>query len=77
MLEAVADVIRRDGWIQGKMHNGNGHCLLGAIDVAYPDPLQMVACRSLVLERIGDYSSITAWNDDPRRTIEEVLSILC
>ena len=75
-LKPVASILRKHGWIQGRMHNSNGYCLLGAIDAAFDNPFQVVAVRSIIRERIGDYSSISAWNDNPHRTIEQVLAIL-
>jgi hypothetical protein len=34
VLEAAADVLAVEGWIQGKLHDQNGYCAIGALNKA-------------------------------------------
>jgi hypothetical protein len=72
-LRAAADVLRRDGWMQGDVINQAGHsCALGALAVVSEDR-EHAAYRAF-----RDYlgGPIGSWNDKPGRTADEVIAAL-
>lgn len=79
----AAELIRQHGWMQGRFGDKrNGYCLQGALNFAYDGrprgcrvPLEVVDLIGVHLppSRWGNY---VAWNDDPSRTIDEVLAVL-
>ena len=77
VIEAVADLIEREGWIQGRAHTVEGYCVAGAIyEVAAADeqlPLRRVICQAIT-SHVG--VAVEAWNDGFHRTKEEVVRTL-
>ena len=49
-------------------------CLLGAIDICYPDEAAGDRIASMLNEAVG--MSIDSWNDAPKRTFDEVRGLL-
>lgn len=71
--ELAAAVIRERGWIQGRVRDDQGRvCLLGGLSVAGASSATFKA----VEVAIGGGRSIASWNDDPDRTVADVLSLL-
>jgi len=78
ILNDAADIIDRDGWVQGELSiPGQGRCTLDAIAASgdgFGDPAVYLAVAALN----GYLGSIrlAAWNDAPGRTHAEVVSAL-
>lgn len=84
VLTKAADLLEKEGWIQGKFTkyaidplSGNeeclGRCAVGAIyDITCVHPLREKA-KAALKQRIY-YSDIPHWNDNTTRTKEEVIS---
>ena len=51
-------------------------CLLGAIDLCYPDPIDRDAARKKIHEAEEGCVQITEWNDDPFRTYDHIKDIV-
>lgn len=82
-LLAARDYIRARGWCQNQYHDTGGRvCALGAIRAvtdSYTDSYNRcdAACNALwqVLKiKLGE-CDIAAWNDEPGRTVENVLAL--
>lgn len=87
VLRAVADEIERVGWCRGHNADETGAvCLDGGLDaVLVGDPLDAADddprygdAFALMLERVQRRggSTVSFWNDDPRRARAEVLEML-
>lgn len=50
-------------------------CIIGAITAVAPNPVARDAAHKLLRRRLGN-QFVSAWNDDPSRTKEEVLELL-
>ena len=76
-LNAAADYIEEHGWCQTVLRDGERVCVIGAIRAVHKgrslEPRDPV--YGLLRERIGP-DNIVAWNDDPGRTVEDVLAAL-
>ena len=79
VLNRAADILERDGWIQGAMYNRNGcRCALGALNSASTEldcgsePV-WDACFLLSADLGYDLPS---WNDEDGRTVDEVTTLL-
>lgn len=71
--ELAAAVIRERGWIQGRVRDAEGRvCLLGGLSTAGASSATFKAVETA----IGAGRSIASWNDSPKRTKDEVLSLL-
>jgi hypothetical protein len=78
VLLAAADLLERDGWCQGTLRDGIGrHCTNGAINavtlVYMGDPF---SGAWKLLYSLLDRTSVTAWNDAPWQTAENVIATL-
>lgn len=84
VLTTAADILERDGWIQGAMYNRDGcHCALGALHAAarqldYDYSPVWDAC-ALIAARVADagYSpwDLPGWNDAEGRTVTDVTTL--
>lgn len=84
LLRKAADEIRRRGWHQGWYGSSAADpmncsvCAAGAIVAAeLGDPYEMFTAdyhkaRGYLWRIVG---GVSVWNDDPRRTVEEVLDV--
>jgi hypothetical protein len=76
VLEKMYDIIEK-GWCQGRFRNQkNEYCLYGAIGASVQSSVfgyerTYWECIERLREVIG--CSLVDWNDDPRRTKEDVL----
>ncbi len=74
----AADLLKRDGWCQGRSEGPNGErCLVAALSVAGWRSTRMAWRR--VFEAIRQEAgapSLTDWNDTPGRTADEVIALL-
>lgn len=75
----AAELIREHGWVQGRFGDKrSGYCLDGALNLAYSGHPRScntpIGVRKLVGGIIG--RNHVRWNDDPLRTVEEVLAVL-
>lgn len=82
-LRSAADYLRTHGWTTGTYGlNGGARCLVGALVGPRLSTARLVEIlpdlRALGLERAAWVSdaAATAWNDEPGRTLEEVLDRL-
>lgn len=76
VLEAGAEYIVEKGWNQGKAYAeglGTAACVVGAMDVVAG--CQWQAAYEYLLGHLGGMS-VTAWNDRPDRTKEEVIETM-
>jgi len=84
VFRKAAEILETDGWTQGNYHASDGHCALGAIEVALVgkghfitddelqrrwDGLGMLFARHLGLP---DFH-VPSWNDAEGRTQEDVI----
>lgn len=72
VFNRAADLLERDGWCQGKYWMDDGRCCLVGAAMrmgATPECWQELSRRTGVLH--PQY-----WNDEPGRTVEEVLAVL-
>lgn len=75
VLDGAADLIERDGWVQGVNHLPTGeHCMNDAIEKVAGKALYWPAKR--YVEAVVGFSATAAWNDVPGRTKAEVVSAL-
>lgn len=86
VLEAAAEYIEQHGWIKYRASNNDGNvCTLGALASvcgwersmnysAVPRLLDYQEAQGLLQNII--HSSIGEWNDEPKRTEQEVLDTL-
>lgn len=86
VFRKAAEVLEQDGWVQGKMHTPDGHCLIGALEMALwgrafdwtidveqrGDMSRLAALFGTFLDR----SSVIKWNDAEGRTKEDVVKAL-
>lgn len=74
----AAELIRRDGWARLRYGaDGRNFCLVGALSWAHCGSVTLPLPRAVVLRvqsLIGE--PLTTWNDDPSRTVEDVLAVL-
>lgn len=80
LLLDTADLLRREGWIQGAFwRDGEGYSLERALglNVAHTeeDWAVYIAAYDRVAERIGT-DNLAAWNDEPGRMKDQVLAVL-
>lgn len=85
VLLDAADVIRKQGWIQGSYHCGSYVCMMGAvcyaiskIAVPYKLPANKIQIFIKAERRLGIFlNEMPAnWNDAPGRTKEQVIAAL-
>lgn len=88
VLDAAIDRLHERGWIQGEQGFKDGpNCLTGAVywgrwDLvgtrAIPKAMDVVnaALERQLRKKEGRYRRLTAWNDEPERTCEDVLLLL-
>jgi hypothetical protein len=76
ILLDAADVIEKDGWIQGRMRDKNGYCIHGAINEVSKNRLYQRALAKLELWRMISGQPIGRWNDADGRTKGQVLFVL-
>lgn len=79
VLNGAADLIERDGWVQGMYRYEHSLCIVGAIDTAAGCfgtnmTVDAMRARSTVADFIE--ANPTAWNDKPGRTKAEVVVAL-
>lgn len=76
VLEQVIEVIERQGWQQGpQVFTASGHCMLTALHEVTKSNWDLFdPAYNALLKASG--GNITAFNDAPGRTVEEVLEAL-
>ena len=76
-LRAARALIAKPGtWIQGRFRNSCGFCSVGALLEAPAAGANEWLRRAVNLHTNDRYGgSIIDWNDDPKRTHEEVLTV--
>ena len=72
-LNATADLLEREGWIQGRIRSNKGFCLVGALNQVAAQNYHLT--RKLIQEKTR-IESLSYWNDRPERTQKEVISKL-
>lgn len=82
VIRKARELIEADGWVQGSFRSEDGYCLGGAIsEAAYrlaPDgEIGITSLKATgVFGRVHGALRVTAWNDDPTRTEQEVIDML-
>jgi hypothetical protein len=91
MLDTAADILERDGWVQGDYHRFEGHCAMGALFRAeLTQEVSAAAAAAYLANRLkkkgqgidcpcGAHDSddiVINWNDLPGRTRQQVLDFL-
>ncbi len=72
VLDDAADLLEREGWIQGAGHGPVGRCAMVAIGrAALADVHSYEVARDVFAEAVG--AGITDWNDAPERNKQQVL----
>ncbi len=82
ILEAAADWLECNGWVQGKYYQGMSSCSVGAIlRVAKVSSMLLNddECPTEISEAISAMQKVAGgpllhWNDQPERTAEEVVA---
>jgi hypothetical protein len=79
-LRAAADLIRREGWTQARFFDERTgcRCIAGALRECTDSTQWMYAVEALA-RQVGVPpwpTSIYNWNDDPDRTVDEVIAAL-
>lgn len=85
-LSKARGLLETKGWVQGTYRDSNGFCLVGAIQEVkdsfyptgiYPHLLQSVLDTGYEIDySIHDDVPLFDWNDEPNRTMEEVLELI-
>ncbi len=75
ILHAAADRIERDGWCQGSFEYAGRVCMVAAICDVAGDAFLRGEGIIYLEDRIGT-QNLMAWNDDPGRTQEQVVTAL-
>jgi hypothetical protein len=74
VLDDAADLLERDGWVQGHLHNQDGYCMEGALAQVCPSThLYGLFWEAMAVLSLHLYSVVDRWNDDPFRTKQQVL----
>jgi hypothetical protein len=80
VLDDAADLLERDGWIQGHETGPGGVCAMTAIAAASVDHIMVgrsiaAATEDALMGAVPGWenASVPAWNDDPGRTKQQVL----
>ena len=80
VLLAAADLIERDGWVQGITRCHAGRCMIGAVSDAAPARFDLWPAIERINETLGrpfaDPATVAYWNDAPGRTRDEVVALL-
>jgi hypothetical protein len=82
VLSDAIGLVAREGWTQGRYRDGEGFCLVGALEAAAGEAGFVVMqtakfCIELTLmAATGRPEGAVRWNDDLRRTKAEVLGLL-
>lgn len=77
ILISAAQILCRDGWIQGEYRKGNeGYDLMRAVRVAGGGRQTETALAFIKLTDLIGTWRIPEWNDDPLRTFSEVIGVL-
>jgi hypothetical protein len=73
VLDDAADLLERGGWIQEALYDSEGgFCSVGALYEVCEDPLVRNAAYGALFPLNGR-RSVADWNNDPSRTMQEVL----
>lgn len=89
-MKAYELLEKKENWTKGWFHRNKAesplcktevndplscsHCLLGALKVCYPNDDTYTDKKLLIRQKTDQ--ELTAWNDDPKRTHEEVYNLL-
>lgn len=81
ILSRAADILEARGWCQGRMRASytGACCTYGAILLVTerdPDMMRRFRAVKLAEEYLEEEYGITRWNDDPSRTLPQVLAML-
>lgn len=77
ILRDAAELIRRDGLCKGSYSDIAGRrCAIGALMAASGTGQKPYMCARTALGTFLGNHSISAWNDEPERTADEVISAL-
>jgi hypothetical protein len=85
VLEQTIALLRREGWVRGVYENGSGYCVTGALQAAAKvlgvawevrRAAELAAELTLAAHTPEHTTSLIGWNDDLRRTGDQVLGLL-
>lgn len=85
LLNCTQEVLNRDGWIQGKLHSPEGHCLVGGLHTAAKENhvwyqttgVALMALGNTLIHIRGPHSGVGQWNDlksTSRADVDELLA---
>ena len=74
VLNGAADLIERDGWVQGSPRTSEGRCMNMALQEVAGKQVYWQAKR--YVEDVVGFRATAAWNDTPGRTKTEVVAAL-
>jgi hypothetical protein len=82
LLTAAKAEIQKNGWCQGQYTDNKGqHCILGATmsqildnNSVYWDAVKALQ-GSLGTSGTSGFNDVVVWNDDPSRTVDEVIAL--
>lgn len=77
ILARAAQIIEERGWRQGELGDPDigPRCVLGAVNNVRCGTPRYAKAIGLIQEQIGT-NRIAEWNDDPSRTLPQVLAML-
>ena len=79
-LHRIRDVIIEQGWAQGDLRTDRAVCLLGGMYLAVPQARREHAIRWVLTRYLTEthpgFGSIPAYNDQPGRTVHDILAFL-
>lgn len=83
VLRLAADLLKRDGWTQGRLRRADGsRCVRAAIDAVSPQRADAEAAVTAVVEHLDlrtghtPMFALECWNDQSFITVDDVLAAL-
>jgi hypothetical protein len=85
VLEQTVALLRREGWVRGAYEKDGGYCLTGALEAAAKTlgvawevhrAAELTAQLTLAAHTSHNMINLITWNDDLRRTGDQVLGLL-
>jgi hypothetical protein len=76
ILWDAAELLEREGWVQGCEHNSHGYCMMGALNDFQRKPMSIDVAKAKIALHKHLRQAIVLWNDADGRMKEEVLAVL-
>lgn len=75
VIATASEMIRKYGFVQGKLKSSDGFCIVGAIVAATNDEELRWLAVECVRKTCG-WTLLSKWNDNPGRTKAEAIALL-